>query len=66
MKMPLCHYCDCCGNNLEDPNEEVGIVILELPNSDIFFFCSEDCMDDFIREHTVCATLYSNGSVDRD
>jgi hypothetical protein len=66
MRMPLCHYCDCCGNYLEDPNEEVGIVILELPNSDIFFFCSEGCMDDFIREHTVYATLYNNGLVDRD
>lgn len=66
MRMPLCHYCDCCGYGLEDPNEEVQIVVLELPNSEIFFFCSEDCMDKFIRENTVYATLYSNGVVDRD
>ena len=65
MRMPLRHYCDHCGYGLEDPNEEVRIVVLEILNM-TFFFCCENCMDKFINERMDYATLYSNGSVDRD
>ena len=48
----LYHYCEWCGNRIHDPDEEVPIYILELPN-DLLFFCSDDCLWDFVKDHTL-------------
>lgn len=61
----LYHYCEWCGNRIHDPDEEVPIYILELPN-DLLFFCSDDCLWDFVKDHTLEGWVNPKGSVDRD
>ena len=60
----LYHYCDYCQNQME-ADEEVEIVILELLH-ETYFFCCEDCMEDFLDDCSFRATLYSNGVIERD
>lgn len=61
----LYHHCDFCGNRLEQLEDEVPISILALPCGDILFFCCEDCLWDFVKDHTEDAYINSNGVVER-
>ena len=62
----LVHYCDCCGFQLEEEDKEVPIYVLKLPTNEMYFFCSEDCMEDFLKDLTFEGYVYPNGSVDMD
>lgn len=57
-------YCDHCGYQLNDSDEDVPIVILELPNSETFLL-HEDCMLDFLKEYTIDAYVLPNGAIER-
>lgn len=65
MHKQLKHVCDCCGNYIYDDYEEVPIYLLEFPN-DLFFFCSEGCLWEFVKEHTLEGWVNPKGSIDRD
>ena len=60
------HICDFCGNYIYEPNEDVPITILELPDGSIYFFDNEDCLWEFVKEHTLEGWVNSKGSIDRD
>ena len=65
-KMPICHYCDNCQFQLEEEDREVPIYILKMPTNEMYFFCCRDCMKDFLRECTVEAYVYPNGTVEEE
>lgn len=58
-------YCSSCGNRLEDANDEVPIEILNFEDGNIYFFCCEDCLWEFVKEHTVGAYINPNGSIEQ-
>lgn len=62
----LHHYCDYCHNRIDDPNEEVPITMLKLPCGDIFFFCGEDCLWDFINEYSTWGYLLPSGAIEEE
>lgn len=65
MHNQLKHVCDHCTNYIYDDYEEVPIYLLEFPN-DLFFFCSEDCLWEFVKEHTLDGWVNPKGSIERD
>ncbi len=62
----LIHFCDECGSDIHHPTEEIPIYILEMPNNEIYFFCCEDCRDDFIKEMCLDGYVTPSGSILRD
>ena len=62
----LVHYCDHCGYQLEEEDKEVPIYVLRLPTNEMYFFCSEGCLEDFLKDLTFEGYVYPNGSIDID
>lgn len=57
------HYCEICGNRLEDPQGEVPISVLIIDDVP-YFFCCEDHRYVYYKDHCVDAYISSNGSID--
>ena len=66
IRMHTVHLCDHCQNIIEDDYEETIIYFFEMPQSDTYIFCSEDCRDDFLKEYFDEKYIMPNGKIIRD
>lgn len=58
-------WCDECGNLINE-NEENSCVVYKQVKGETLVFCSDDCMDDFIKERIEYVYIDINGVIIED